>query len=89
MMIICSDKVQEYDTAIKMFKIIFQMKPHIFSDFHLANLMFNTALYIDRVNNTNDIEFKQLFKEYYFFLKKNNVNNSVFDNIYKFYEWIL
>jgi GR25 family glycosyltransferase involved in LPS biosynthesis len=65
--ILVADKVQKYDTALKMFRIVF-IKKHIeTSKFFIGNLLYNLQFFIDKIDK-NDDEFFRLFKEYISFL---------------------
>ena len=78
-MILIADKMQDFDTIIQMYKILF-IKKHIFStqqnkNFFIGNLLYNLQFFIERVKN--DTEFMKLFKEYIDFLI--SLNYPVYD----------
>ena len=65
-MILVSDKVQEHDTTIQMYRIIFTKKHIERSKHYIGNMLYNLQFFIDRVKN--DSVFLQLFQEYIEFL---------------------
>jgi hypothetical protein len=68
--IICANWTGNHDTSIKMFKIIFKMKPRVFTHFYIRALFYNATLYTDTINNNHKL--LNLFNEYIVFLKENN-----------------
>ena len=67
-MILVADKVQDYDTVIQMYRIIFTKKHRDNSKFFIGNMLYNLQFFIERVNPDEINDFKQLFKEYVEFL---------------------
>ena len=65
--ILVADKVQNYDTVLKMFRTIFIKKFRDFNKFYIGNVLYNLQFFIDKVDK-NDREFFHLFKEYINFL---------------------
>jgi FkbM family methyltransferase len=65
-MILVSDKVQDHDTSIQMYRIIFTKK-HIERSRHfIGNMLYNLQFFIERVKDDSD--FLRLFQEYIKFL---------------------
>ena len=65
-MILVSDKVQDYDTTIQMYRIIFTKKHIEKSKFFIGNMLYNLQFFIERVKD--DANFIKLFQEYIDFL---------------------
>ena len=65
-MILVSDKVQDYDTTIQMYRIIFTKKHIEKSKFFIGNMLYNLQFFIERVKD--DGNFIKLFQEYIDFL---------------------
>ena len=61
-MIIVCDKVQDHDTGIQMYRIIFTKKYIEKNKFFIGNMLYNLQFFIERVKN--DDNFIQLFKDY-------------------------
>jgi FkbM family methyltransferase len=85
-MILVGDRVQQFDTVIVMFKMVFKHKPFEFNPFYVNNLLYNLQFFIERVKS-DDTEFFTLFKEYINFLLSNGypVFNNDFMNKYEKY----
>ena len=78
-MVLIADKMQDFDTIIQMYKILF-IKKHIFltqqnKNFFIGNMLYNLQFFIERVKNNK--EFMNLFKEYIDFLI--SLNYPVYD----------
>jgi len=65
-MILVSDKVQDHDTAIQMYRIIFTKKHIERSNHFIGNMLYNLQFFIERVKD--DSNFLRLFQEYIEFL---------------------
>ena len=65
-MILVSDKVQDHDTTIQMYRIIFTKKHIERSKHFIGNMLYNLQFFIERVKD--DSEFLRLFQEYVKFL---------------------
>jgi glycosyltransferase involved in cell wall biosynthesis len=65
-MILVSDKVQDHDTTIQMYRIIFTKKHIERSKHYIGNMLYNLQFFIERVKD--DKEFLRLFQEYVEFL---------------------
>jgi hypothetical protein len=65
-MILVSDKIQDHDTAIQMYRIIFTKKHIERSKHYIGNMLYNLQFFIERVKD--DASFIQLFQEYIEFL---------------------
>ena len=70
-MILAADKAQDYDTIIQMFRIIFTKKHREFNQFYVGNLLYNLQFFIDRVKDSDKINFNQLCNDYIDFLIAN------------------
>lgn len=77
-MILVADKVQDYDTVIQMYRIIFTKKHRDNSKFFIGNMLYNLQFFIERVNPNEINDFKQLFKDYVDFLI--SINYPVYDH---------
>jgi len=75
-MILVADKVQDHDTVIQMYKIIFTKKHKEYSKFFIGNMLYNLQFFIERVKDDN--EFKALFKDYVDFLI--SINYPIYDH---------
>jgi FkbM family methyltransferase len=75
-MILVSDKVNDHDTTIQMYRIIFTKK-HIERNKHfIGNMLFNLQFFIERVKD--DSGFLRLFQEYVEFLI--SINYPIYDH---------
>ena len=85
-MILVADKVQDYDTVIQMYRIIFTKKHRENSKFFIGNMLYNLQFFIDKVKS-DDVEFNKLFKDYVDFLISINypIYNHEFMNKYEKY----
>ena len=75
-MILVSDKVQDHDTTIQMYRIIFTKKHIERSKHYIGNMLYNLQFFIERVKD--DKEFLRLFQEYVEFLI--SINYPVYEN---------
>jgi GR25 family glycosyltransferase involved in LPS biosynthesis len=75
-MILVADKMQDYDTVIQMYKILFTKKHIETNKFFIGNFLYNLQFFIERVKN--DTEFIALFKEYVNFLI--SINYPVYEH---------
>jgi GR25 family glycosyltransferase involved in LPS biosynthesis len=75
-MILIADKMQDFDTVIQMYKILFTKKHIETNKFFIGNFLYNLQFFIERVKN--DTEFISLFKEYINFL--NSINYPVYEH---------
>jgi glycosyltransferase involved in cell wall biosynthesis len=65
-MILVSDKMQDHETTIQMYRIIFTKKYRETNSFFVGNLLYNLQFFIERAKD--DSEFISLFNEYINFL---------------------
>ena len=65
-MILVSDRVQDHDTTIQMYRIIFTKKHIERNNFFIGNMLYNLQFFIERVKD--DSTFIQLFRDYIDFL---------------------
>jgi len=88
-MILVSDKMQDYDTIIQMYRIIFTKKYIDGNNFFIGNMLYNLHFFIERVKD--DTHFLQLFKEYIEFLISINypIHDHEFMDKYEKYGIIL
>jgi FkbM family methyltransferase len=70
-MIIICDYAKDHTTGIKMFEIIFDRKPTVFSKFHIKNLMFNLKFYIQHIQAGVLPSFIAKLNSYLLYLQKN------------------
>lgn len=70
--IICANWTGNHDVALKMFYIIFKMKPLIYNNFYIRALLYNSTLYTTQINNNSEL--LQLYNEYISFLKQHKIN---------------
>ena len=76
-MILVSDKVNDHDTTIQMYRIIFTKKHIERSKHYIGNMLYNLQFFIERVKD--DSEFLRLFQEYIEFLI--SINYPIYDHI--------
>ena len=75
-MILVGDKVQDHDTTIQMYRIIFTKKHIERSKHYIGNMLYNLQFFIERVKD--DSVFLQLFQEYIDFLI--SINYPVYEH---------
>jgi len=75
-MILVSDKVQDHDTTIQMYRIIFTKKHIERSKHYIGNMLYNLQFFIEKVKD--DVNFIQLFREYIDFLI--SINYPIYDH---------
>ena len=78
-MILVSDKVKDYNTALQMYKIIFTKKHIERSKHYIGNMLYNLQFFIEHDIFKNDTEFLRLFQEYVEFLI--SINYPIYDHI--------
>lgn len=71
-MMFVSDKTGDYETALKMIKIILTTKPNYFDDWWINNFLHNIQFFIPHIPEDELSIFSTLFLEYIAFLKENN-----------------
>jgi GR25 family glycosyltransferase involved in LPS biosynthesis len=86
-MILVADKVNDSDTIIQMFRIIFTKKHKEHSKFFIGNMLYNLQFFIERVKDNDIANFTLLFKDYVDFLVSINypVSDHEFMNKYEKY----
>lgn len=82
-MIIVADRVNDRACGVFMYKVIFQKKQCVFSEWHLNNLFFNLRFFISHVSP----EFVSIANEYLSFLLYNGVNSLNFKQIANSFEY--
>ena len=83
-MIIICENVKDFLTGIQMYEIIFDRKSHIFSEFHIRNLLFNLQFYIQHIESFGLMDsFVAKMNSYLAFLKENKFILNGIDSILK------
>jgi FkbM family methyltransferase len=67
-MILIGDKIQEFDSVIRMFEIIFIKKMIVADDSYVGNILFNLQFFVHRVKSDKMEQFVKLATDYIKFL---------------------
>jgi len=78
-MIIVSEKTRNYNTGVKMFKIIFTKKFKGMQEFFIKCMLFNLQFFTDHIQDSEKDEFFTLFKTYVKFIEENGYPVSSYD----------
>jgi beta-1,4-mannosyl-glycoprotein beta-1,4-N-acetylglucosaminyltransferase len=83
-MILIADKVQEYQTVIRMYEIIFAKKYRMFETWWVKNLLYNMQFFF---THTSDPEFVRNANEYFRYLHENKVPLSSFSFLRDYHKY--
>lgn len=83
-MIIIADRIKDRETGIKMYEMIFKIKPSFFNSWWIKNLLHNLQFTLPYVKNP---DFFINARSYIDFLQKNDVELKSFDFLYKYKDY--
>ena len=83
-MIIVADRLKNRSVGISMYEKIFKLKPQIFDEWWIKNLLSNFQFFIDHIPKNKKNYITKLANEYLLFLFNNNVQLNKFDFLNKY-----